>query len=189
MSPASKAPVLARVAVVVLTASAAASGGAHAASLPPGPSQSAPSDGATIPPQLEVPAGQQLVATLQVDRGSQVYTCSASTWTLREPAAVLRSGSEEVLHTQGPQWISVNDGSAVTGTTSATVPVSGAIPELLVKATANRGDGLFATVDFIQRLDTRGGLPPAGTCTDGTQTAVGYSAIYRFYSPAPPPKG
>jgi hypothetical protein len=156
--------------------------------MPLGPFQSAPSGGATVPPQLDVPAGQQLVATLPVDHGSQVYTCSASTWTLREPAAVLRSGSEEVLHTQGPQWISVNDGSAVTGTTSATVPVAGAVPELLLKATANRGDGLLATVDLIQRLDTRGGLPPAGTCTDGSQTAVGYSAIYRFYSPAQPPK-
>ena len=139
-----------------------------------------------IPPQLDVPAGQQMVATLHVDRGSQIYTCTAGAWTLKGPAALLTSGSQEVLHTLGPQWISVNDGSSVTGTPIATVAVQGAIPQLLLKGTANQGDGLFAKVDFIQRLDTQGGLPPTGTCTDGSQKAVGYTATYQFYAPSPP---
>jgi hypothetical protein len=65
----------------------------------------------------------------------------------------------------------------------ATAPKPGAIPELLLKSTANRGTGLFGSVDFIQRLNTEGGVAPAGSCADGTQTAVPYSADYRFYAP------
>jgi hypothetical protein len=161
---------------------------ANAASIPPGQAQPAPSVSTPVPPQLNVPAGQQMVVTLHVQRGSQIYSCTAGAWTLKGPAALLTSDSQEVLHTLGPQWISVNDGSSVTGTPVATVPVQDAVAELLLKGSANQGDGLFAKVDFIQRLDTQGGLPPAGTCTDGSQTAVGYTAIYQFYAPAPPPQ-
>lgn len=85
-------------------------------------------DTGTVPAQLAVPTDQRLVATLKVDRGSQVYMCTNGAWTLKEPAAVLTSGTEEVLHSAGPQWISANDSSAVTGATSATVAVPGAIP-------------------------------------------------------------
>ena len=173
----------ARTAIVVLTvASAVACGRSPAADQPPQTQPSA-ADTVTVPAQLAVPAGQRLVATLKVDRGSQVYTCTNAAWTLKEPAAILTSGTQEVLHTAGPQWISPDDGSAVTGAASATVAVPGAVPELLLKATAHRGNGLFGEVSYIQRLDTHGGVAPAGACTDGTQQAVGYSAQYRFYTP------
>ncbi|GAA4668714.1 MULTISPECIES: DUF3455 domain-containing protein [Amycolatopsis] len=137
-----------------------------------------------VPPELQVPDGHKLVLAAHVEQGAQVYTCSAGAWTLLEPAAVLRSGSTVVLHTKGPQWISPADGSAVTGSAVANVPVEGAVPQLLLKATANRGTGLFGSVDYIQRLATRGGVAPAGQCTDGALQAVPYSAEYRFYSPA-----
>jgi hypothetical protein len=133
--------------------------------------------------QLNVPAGQKVVATMEVEQGTQVYTCTNKSWTLLEPAAILRSGNTRVLHTKGPQWISPEDGSAVTGTVVASEPRSGAVPELLLKSTANRGTGLFGSVDFIQRLNTEGGVAPAGSCAAGTQTAVRYSAEYRFYAP------
>jgi Protein of unknown function (DUF3455) len=136
------------------------------------------------PASLNVPAGQKMVADMQVDKGSQVYTCTAGKWTLLEPAAVLRSGNSLVLHTRGPQWISPADGSAVTGTAVVTVPKAGAVPELLLKSSANRGTGLFGSVDYIQRLNTEGGVAPAGSCTDGAQQAVSYSAEYRFYVPS-----
>jgi hypothetical protein len=51
----------------------------------------------------------------------------------------------------------------------------------------DRGNGLFENVSYIQRLDTQGGVAPAGACTDGSQQAVGYSAQYRFYTPTPQP--
>jgi hypothetical protein len=71
----------------------------------------------------------------------------------------------------------------VVGAAVSTVSRPGAIPELLLKSTANRGTGLFGSVDFIQRLNTKGGVAPAGSCADGAQTAVPYSADYRFYAP------
>jgi len=141
-------------------------------------------DSVIIPPQLAVPSGQRLVATMEVERGSQVYTCANGAYTLLEPAAVLESKDQLVLHTRGPEWVSANDGSAVVGSVVASVPKPGAVPELLLKSTANRGTGLFGNVDFIQRLETSGGVAPTGTCTNGSQVAVEYHAQYRFYVPS-----
>lgn len=172
------------IAVVALTLLGAAACGRAGASGPSPQTQPTAADNVTVPAQLAVPAGQRLVTTLHVDQGSQVYVCTHGAWSLKEPAAVLKSGTEEVLHTAGPEWISTNDGSAVTGATSAMVPVPGAIPELLLRATAHQGSGVFGAVSYIQRLDTHGGLAPAGACTDGALQAVGYSAVYRFYQPA-----
>jgi hypothetical protein len=137
-----------------------------------------------IPPPLAVPAGQQLVAKMEVERGSQVYTCTSGAYTLLEPAAVLGSGNQLVLHTRGPEWVSANDGSAVVGAVVASVPRPNAVPELLLRSTSNRGTGLFGQVDYIQRLETVGGVAPTGACTDGSQVAVPYHAQYRFYVPA-----
>jgi hypothetical protein len=139
---------------------------------------------ASIPPSLQVPAGQHLVGVFDVLRGSQVYTCTNGAYTLLQPAAVLESEQQLVLHTAGPQWISVRDGSAVTGSVVAQVARAGAVPELLLKAVANRGTGLFGDVDFIQRLDTRGGVAPTGQCAAGAIQAVPYWAQYRFYAPS-----
>jgi hypothetical protein len=56
---------------------------------------------------------------------------------------------------------------------------------LLLKAATNRGDGIFGKVSYIQRLNTSGGLAPAGACTDGKTTGVPYTAKYRFFTPTP----
>ena len=175
---------LVHVAVAVLATVSAAACGPATSSSGQAQEQSAPSGAVTVPAQLAVPGGQELVGTFDVDHGSQVYACKNGAWTLREPAAVLKSGDLEVLHTAGPQWISTNDGSAVTGAQVASVPVSGAVPELLLRSSANRGNGLFGEVDYIQRLDTHGGVAPSGTCTNGAQQAVTYTAQYRFYASA-----
>jgi hypothetical protein len=139
--------------------------------------------GSSIPPVLQVPAGQRLVGVFEVEQGSQVYECTNGTYALLQPAAVLSSGWQLVLHTQGPEWISVQDGSAVTASAIAQVAVPNAVPELLLKATSNRGTGLFGKVDYIQRLDTIGGVAPTGQCTAGAVQAVPYLAQYRFYAP------
>jgi len=178
-----RVPAVVGAAVVAMTVVSAVACGRPASASQAPQAQPAAADNVTVPAALAVPAGQQLVATLNVDQGSQVYTCTGGAWTLKEPAAVLKSGTEEFLHTAGPQWISTNDGSAVTGATSATMAAPGAIPQLLLKATAHRGDGLLGSVSYIQRLDTHGGVAPAGTCNAGAQQAVGYSAQYRFYAP------
>jgi hypothetical protein len=59
--------------------------------------------------------------------------------------------------------------------------VPGSIPQLLLRATENRGTGIFGRVTFINRLETHGGMAPTGTCSDGQTTGVPYTARYLFY--------
>lgn len=87
-----------------------------------------------------------------------------------------------MLYTAWPECVSTVDGSAVWGMPLASANCTGSIPELLVKAIKNRGDGLFGSVDYIQRLDTYGGLPPAGSSTKGTITASQYFATEDFWA-------
>ncbi|WP_030750009.1 DUF3455 domain-containing protein [Streptomyces sp. NRRL F-5135] len=141
-----------------------------------------------VPETLRVPDGHQRGPVLSA-RGVQVYTCAGGGWTLLEPAATLwregdRTKTPVALHSRGPVWVSTTDGSAVTATAVANSPREGAVPELLLKAADHRGTGVFSKVSYIQRLETRGGVAPAGTCADGTQTAVPYSATYVFHTPA-----
>jgi hypothetical protein len=132
---------------------------------------------------IDVPKGNKLVATLEA-RGVQVYQCIDKAWTLLEPDATLKDGDEVVaLHSRGPIWVSTVDGSAVNAAAvpGASVQRDGAVPELLLKAAATRGDGVFGKVTFVQRLDTLGGLAPAGTCLPGTQVSSPYEAKYTFF--------
>ncbi len=67
---------------------------------------------------------------------------------------------------------------------SVPAPDPGAIPWLLLRATSNQGDGVLGQVAFIQRLETRGGVAPAGTCDPAADAtvAVPYRARYVFYA-------
>lgn len=140
----------------------------------------------TVPPSLRVPAGNHLVISLHVIQGVQVYTCESHAWVLLEPAAnmgVTSFSRPIVLYTAGPKWISTVDGSAVTGMPLKMVAEKNTIPDLLVKAIANRGSGLFGHVDFIQRLATAGGLAPRGRCgANGSIAASAYRATERFWA-------
>jgi hypothetical protein len=62
--------------------------------------------------------------------------------------------------------------------------VPGSIPQLLLRAMKNRGTGIFGRVTFINRLRTRGGAAPTGSCSDGQTTGVPYTAQYLFYVPS-----
>jgi hypothetical protein len=88
------------------------------------------------------------------------------------------------VHVRGASWESADDGSLVESRAVASSPVPGSIPQLLLQATRNRGDGAFGQVSYLQRLATRGGTAPAGACTDGQTTGVPYQARYRFFVPA-----
>lgn len=122
--------------------------------------------------------------------GVQIYQCTAGAWAFLEPAANLvgfavgTSGVKTAIHYKGPTWESTNDGSLVQGVTIASSPVPGSIPQLLLKATANRGTGIFGTVTYINRLDTQGGAAPTGSCTSGQTIGVPYTAQYLFYVPS-----
>ncbi len=139
---------------------------------------------AGVPSALRVPAGNHLVVSLHVIQGVQVYSCTNGAWTFTEPDADMGvSNRPIVLYTAGPEWVSTVDGSAVWGMPLASANRTGTIPELLVKAVKNRGQGLFGSVDYIQRLDTFGGLAPSGSCTSGAITASQYFATEDFWAP------
>ena len=147
----------------------------------------------SAPAAIQVPAGQKVVLDV-VGKGVQIYDCRPSAtdpnvlaWTFREPAAVLYGhGRRPVgIHFRGPTFESF-DGSSVAGAlqASAPAPSSGAIPWLLLRATSTQGDGVLAQVDFVQRLETRGGVAPGGTCDPAADAtvAVPYRARYVFYA-------
>jgi hypothetical protein len=137
-----------------------------------------------VPEVLKVPAGNKLL-TVMPARGVQTYQCTNSAWTFVQPDAILTSrGRPEVLHSKGPVWTSVIDGSSVTAAAVANSPVPNAIPELLLKSTGNRGPGKLSKVTFIQRLKTTGGVAPTGSCSEGVTASVPYTADYAFYVPA-----
>ncbi|HEY3035001.1 MAG TPA: DUF3455 domain-containing protein [Streptosporangiaceae bacterium] len=143
----------------------------------------------SVPPAIEVPPGQVLTGDFHA-AGVQVYRCAAGAWTFVEPAANLLGWTKRpghvatTVHFRGPSWESTDDGSLVEARVIASSPVPGSIPQLLLQATVNRGDGVFGHVSYVQRLATRGGAAPAGACTDGQTTGVRYRAEYRFFTPA-----
>ncbi|MBB5851836.1 DUF3455 domain-containing protein [Amycolatopsis umgeniensis] len=136
-----------------------------------------------VPDAIKVPEGNKRIATY-LGEGVQIYGCANGAWALIQPAATLsHRGRTIALHSKGPVWTSTVDGSTVgaAAVPGASSPRPNAVPELLLKANLNSGDGIFGKVTYVQRLDTRGGLAPAGTCATGTQTAVRYSADYAFW--------
>ncbi|UOZ10916.1 DUF3455 domain-containing protein [Amycolatopsis sp. WQ 127309] len=134
-----------------------------------------------VPVAIQVPTGNRPLATYAGD-GVQIYGCTNGAWALIQPAAVLsKHGQPVAIHSKGPVWTSTVDGSTVGAAAAATSPRDGAIPELLLKANLNSGTGVFGKVTYVQRLNTRGGVAPAGACAEGAQTAVHYTADYAFW--------
>jgi hypothetical protein len=168
----------------LLTGSLLLSGGAPASASGQSP---AGTHTTPVPPELAPPAGQALVGVFAA-RGVQVYQCTGGVWVFVEPAANLvgwaghRGTVRTAVHFRGPSWESTDDGSLVTGAAIASVPVTGSIPQLLLRAASNRGDGVFGAVTYVQRLATSGGAAPAGGCAEGQSTGVPYRAEYRFYA-------
>jgi hypothetical protein len=142
---------------------------------------------AQVASAVQAPSGNKLVAKFYA-KGVQTYTCTAGAWKGLEPAATLadRLGRAVALHSRGPVWVSTADGSAVEAAPvdGARNDVPGAVPELLLKAKSTRGKGVFDGVSYVQRLATKGGVAPSGTCKDGDQTSVRYEALYTFSAPA-----
>ncbi len=130
-----------------------------------------------VPTPLEVPGGAKLLFAGEAE-GAQVYGCDAGAWKLKAPDALVAG---KVKHYGGPTW-EAPDGSKVVGEVKAKAEVDpAAIPWLLLGAKSTEGSGLLAQARWIQRLDTRGGKPPATACEAGAELRVPYTAVYRFY--------
>jgi hypothetical protein len=146
-----------------------------------------------ISEQIKPPAGFETVLSVHA-KGDQIYQCAAVkdgyAWTLKAPDAKLYDdrGGAVGHHSAGPSW-EYNDGSQVAGRVLKKLEVASAasIPWLLIEATAHKGQGLLSNVDFINRIDTHGGVAPESGCDanhPGAEKRVPYTADYIFYAKA-----
>ena len=147
----------------------------------------------STPEALAAP-GDQVVLLKASASGVQIYVCKAKAddaatleWSLKAPEAEMLDdkGTKIGKHYGGPTWEAV-DGSKVVGQKKAQADATeaGAIPWLLVTATANEGAGVMAGVKTIQRVDTHGGKAPAEGCDAahaGAEVRVPYTAVYYFH--------
>jgi hypothetical protein len=162
---------------------------AAAASARPAP-QTAPGD--PLDPRTYAPESRLFLVVYAV--GVQKYTCQADgTWLFTDPEAILykTTGVSKPIGTHflnfasgRPVW-RLKDGSSVEAARTATASGgAGNIAWLLLQAVVTTagpdGDRLAATT-WVQRLNTSGGVAPAGTCTPGDRIAVPYSADYFFW--------
>jgi hypothetical protein len=145
-----------------------------------------------VPSQLQPPANEQLLFQLHA-KGDQVYTCKEGVtqfaWTLKAPDAQLfdKDGKPFGKHFAGPSW-QANDGSLVTGKAIANAPSPDpdSISWLLVTILTHEGTGVLSPATTIQRLNTKGGKPPASGCDSthaGQESRSPYTADYLFYAP------
>ncbi len=145
-----------------------------------------------LPPALALVPGEVHVATLPA-RGVQIYECRAAAaggaaWTFVAPEAELfeQDGRPAGRHGAGPFWQSP-DGSRVEATVAARAdaPQPGTIPWLLLAARSTGGEGRFAAVTHIRRVNTNGGAAPTTGCdasTIGQQARISYTADYLFHT-------
>jgi len=149
-----------------------------------------------VPEAIQAPAGVTPVLQLYA-KGTQNYRCqatsaSAAEWKLVAPEAELSRTAEpggEVAgtHSAGPTW-TLKDGSGAKGdganAKKAASPEGGAVAWLLIPAQSNGQPGELQGVTLVQRINTHGGLAPAGGCDSGSvgaETKVPYTATYVFY--------
>ena len=137
------------------------------------------------------PAGQHAIFSAE-GRGVQIYRCEAvpgdglPAWIFIAPEATLsRNGAVIGKHGAGPTWSYA--GGSVHGKLLAKQPSPdpGAIPWLLLEATAPEGSGPLLTVRFIRRSDTHGGNAPTDGCDTahiGADVRIPYTATYTFYT-------
>jgi hypothetical protein len=86
-------------------------------------------------------------------------------------------------------WAQVLNGNSIPAGSDPNCPNTGSIPCLLLQSIGSQagsfGGTALSKTTFVQRLHTRGGVPPADGCSTeedvGRQTLVPYSADYYFY--------
>lgn len=145
-----------------------------------------------LPEPVRVPAGHKM-AMKAVGVGEITYECRAKAadpaafeWVFVAPVAKLMDASNKEVgkYYAGPTWESM-DGSKVTGKQVAVAPaMAGSIPLQLVKADPAMGNGAMTGITYIQRVNTKGGVPPADPCTAasmGKKQQVAYQADYVFF--------
>jgi hypothetical protein len=152
--------------------------------------QTAPGD--TLDPRTYAADSKLFLTAYAV--GVQKYTCQPNgTWLFTDPEATLyaTNGSGKPIGTHflnfatgRPVW-QFQDGSSVEAARKASASGgAGNIAWLLLQAavTASGPDGDRMTgTTWVQRLNTSGGVAPAGTCAPGDTIAVPYTTDYLFW--------
>jgi Protein of unknown function (DUF3455) len=135
--------------------------------------------------RLQVQAGNK-VAFHVYALGVQIYRWNGTSWVFVAPSARLFADAEyqgEVgIHYAGPTWESHSGGKVVASRLESCAPEPTAIAWLLLQRVSSEGPGIFDSVTYIQRVNTAGGLPPAGPGPFiGAEEEVPYTAEYYFY--------
>jgi len=144
-----------------------------------------------LPARLHAP-DNEVPAFMLSGNGVMIYQCQASftnpnayAWSLVAPDATLYDGGHEVARTTSPNLIeALSDGSSVSGVVRGAQAASGALPWTMAQAQPVGETGIFAGVSSMQRVNTRGGVPPASGCNadnTGAEARVAFSADYYFY--------
>lgn len=137
-----------------------------------------------VPDKLK-PANESLSMIVPA-KGDQIYECREAKWVFVAPEADLFDGAGKKIgkHYAGPHWEAA-DGSRIVGAVKerADAPAAGAIPWLLLSAKSVGPEGAFSKVTSIQRVATKGGVAPAGDCSQaGAKARVPYTAEYYFFT-------
>lgn len=137
-----------------------------------------------VPDKLK-PANESLSMIVPA-KGDQIYECREAKWVFVAPEADLFDGAGKKIgkHYAGPHWEAA-DGSRIVGAVKerADAPAAGAIPWLLLSAKSVGPEGAFSKVTSIQRVATKGGVAPAGDCSQaGAKARVPYTADYYFFT-------
>src|SRR5215510_5528788 len=153
---------------------------------------------ATIPddgrvPELPLP----LCDRVQVDESNQLayrayavgiqrYRWNGTSWVFVEPVATLFADQgfhgKIGTHYVGPTWESNSGGKVVATRVDGCTPDTTAIPWLKLQTISAEGPGVFGSVTYIQRVNTRGGIAPSVPgASVGALADVPYTAEYYFY--------
>jgi uncharacterized protein DUF3455 len=137
-------------------------------------------------------SGNEAPAFMLTASGVHVYECRAVpggyAWSFLNPDATLFEGTRSVAtHATPSLWEATSDRSGATGRVIATQPAGpGNLPWTLYRAQSSGEGGIFSGVTSVQRVNTAGGVAPAGGCGDatvGTESRVAFTADYYFYKP------
>ncbi len=155
-----------------------------------------------VDPTIAVPDGGGHVILHAVGTGTQDYVCEVTTptdgaapsytWTLVSPVARLSDCNDAIIgnhfaSTGGsgfPEWQTLDGTYLVGAKNNAGVPSdAGAVAWLLLHAVDAGGDGALGHVNFVQRLNTVGGVASAPCDADHVNASaiVPYTADYYFF--------
>ena len=139
---------------------------------------------------IKVPDGHDPALQLAA-RGVQIFRCERVgdpfEWRFRQPEAELFDAQGQSVGLHGANFsFEHRDGSRLLGTVVAHEKAASAdtLPWLLLSA-KSFGKGAFGGVSYVQRINTRGGMPPAA-CSAGQANRllrVDFTADFVFYRP------